>query len=99
MRIAHFVHRYPPALGGAEAYFARLGSYLATHGDAVTVFTTTALDLTAFWSPRGQCLPTGETTEAGVTIRRYPLWRFPGRRYLLKALALFPNRRWRCLTL
>ena len=24
MRVAHFVQRYPPALGGSEAYFARL---------------------------------------------------------------------------
>ena len=40
MRIAHFVHRYPPALGGSEAYFARLSRFLAAQGDQVTVFTT-----------------------------------------------------------
>ena len=45
MRVAHFIHRYPRAIGGAEAYFARLSSYLAQQGDRVTVFTTTALDL------------------------------------------------------
>src|ERR671936_159495 len=28
MRVAHFVQRYPPALGGSEAYFARLSRYL-----------------------------------------------------------------------
>ena len=43
MRVAHFVQRYPPALGGSEAYFARLSRFLAAHGDAVTVFTTTAV--------------------------------------------------------
>src|SRR5262249_42287777 len=59
MRIAHFVQRYPPALGGSEAYFARLGRFLAAAGDNVTVFTTTALDLEAFWSRRGRCLPAG----------------------------------------
>jgi len=38
MRVAHFVQRYPPALGGSEAYFARLGRWLAASGDEVTVF-------------------------------------------------------------
>ncbi len=32
LRIAHFVQRYPPALGGSEAYFARLSRYLAARG-------------------------------------------------------------------
>src|SRR5205807_1272984 len=42
MRIAHFIQRYPPALGGSESYFARLSRYLAAGGNEVTVFTTTA---------------------------------------------------------
>src|SRR5438132_1398950 len=33
MRAAHFVQRYPPALGGSEAYFARLSRHLAAAGD------------------------------------------------------------------
>jgi glycosyltransferase involved in cell wall biosynthesis len=99
MRIAHFCHRYPPALGGAEAYFARLSEYLAARGDEVTVFTTTALDLTAFWSPAGLTLPAGTQQERGVTIRRYPLWQLRGRRYLLKALSLLPLPRWQRLVL
>jgi glycosyltransferase involved in cell wall biosynthesis len=92
IRIAHFVQRYPPALGGSEAYFSRLGKYLAARGDRVTVFTTDALDLEAFWSPRARRLPAGVTEEGGVEVRRYPLWHCPGRRYLLKALALLPWR-------
>jgi glycosyltransferase involved in cell wall biosynthesis len=99
MRIAHFIHRFPPALGGSEAYFARLGNYLQQQGDDVTVFTTTALDLSAFWSPRGQCLPSGEFWQDGARVRRYPLWRFFGRRYLLKPLSLIPHRLWQCLTM
>src|SRR5450631_499276 len=85
MRLAHFIQRYPPALGGSEAYFARLSRYCADRGDAVTVFTSNALALDAFWSPAGLCLPSGVDCEAGVTIRRYPLWRIRGRRWLLKA--------------
>src|SRR5438105_8641507 len=99
LRIAHFVQRYPPALGGSEAYFARLSRHLTAAGDAVTVFTSNALDLEAFWSKRGRCLPAGVDTQDGVTVRRYALLRWPGRRYLLKALSLIPNRLWQCLTL
>ena len=50
LRIAHFCHRYPPALGGSEAYFARLSSFCAAKGDAVDVWTTNAYDLDAFWN-------------------------------------------------
>lgn len=99
LRVAHFIHRYPPALGGAEAYFARLGRHLAAAGERVTVFTTTAVDLEAFWSRRGACLPAGVTVEDGVEVRRYPLLRWPGRRYVLKALSFVPHRLWQCLTL
>jgi glycosyltransferase involved in cell wall biosynthesis len=99
LRIAHFVHRYPPALGGAEAYFARLSRYLVSAGEEVSVFTTTAFDLSAFWSPRGRCLPGGVTDEDGVSVHRYPLWRFHGQRYFLKALSLLPLRDWQALTI
>jgi glycosyltransferase involved in cell wall biosynthesis len=99
LRVAHFVHRYPPALGGSEAYFARLSRYLAAEGDRVTVFTTAAYDLEAFWSPRGRCLPAGVTVEDGVTVRRYPLWRVRGQGYALKALSLLPHHGWQAMTM
>jgi glycosyltransferase involved in cell wall biosynthesis len=100
MRVAHFVQRYPPALGGSEAYFARLSRHLAAAGDRVTVFTTSALDLEAFWLRNGCCLPAGVSSEDGVDVRRYaPAWRFRGRRYLLKALSLAPLRTWQLLTM
>jgi glycosyltransferase involved in cell wall biosynthesis len=100
MRVAHFVQRYPPALGGSEAYFARLSRYLTTAGHGVSVFTTTALDLPAFWSPRGRRLPPGVACEDGVEVRRYsPAWCFRGRRWFLKALSLVPVRPWQLLTM
>jgi len=77
MRIAHFVHRYPPALGGAEAYFARLSREIAAAGHEVTVFTTNALDLEALWSCRGRTVPEGRTVEEGVEVHRYSLIRWP----------------------
>jgi glycosyltransferase involved in cell wall biosynthesis len=99
MRIAHFIQRYPPALGGSEAYFARLSRFLSAAGDQVTVFTSAALDLKAFWSPWGRCLSPGVSHDNGVEIRRYGLLRWPGRRWVLKPLSLVPLRRWQCLTL
>jgi glycosyltransferase involved in cell wall biosynthesis len=98
MRVAHFVQRYPPALGGSEAYFARLGRHLAAHGDHVTVFTTTAVDLPAFWSTSGHCLRPGCRIEDGVEVRRYPLWHLPYQTRVLKALSFLPHRPWQCLT-
>lgn len=98
MHLAQFCHRYPPALGGAEAYSARLSRFLIEQGDEVTVFTSTAIDLTAFWSWQGRCLPAGIDRQEGVEVRRYRLWRWPGRRWLLKPLSLVPIRPWQCLT-
>jgi glycosyltransferase involved in cell wall biosynthesis len=99
MQIAHYIHRYPPALGGSESYFARLGRYLVASGDQLSVSTTNALDLEAFWSPRGRCLPSGSMMENGIQVHRHALWCWPGRRYLLKALSVVPHRLWQCLTL
>lgn len=90
MRIAHFIHRYPPALGGSEAYFARLSRHLRDAGDTVTVFTTSAIDLEAFWSCRGRCGLSGVTVEAGIEVRRYAPWRWFGRRWMLRAASLLP---------
>src|SRR5262245_915918 len=77
MRVAHFVHRYPPALGGAESYFARLSDYLTAAGDQVTVFTTTAVDLEYFATSRGRRLRSGQALQDGVTVRRYGLLHVP----------------------
>jgi glycosyltransferase involved in cell wall biosynthesis len=99
MRIAHFIQRYPPALGGSEAYFARLSQHLVERGHQVTVFTTDAYDLEAFWTTRGRCLRSGTRVENGVEVRRYRLWRCPEHRRVLKLLSFLPHRLWQCLTM
>src|SRR5262245_43810607 len=99
MKIAHFIQRYPPALGGSEAYFERLSRHLCDRGHSVQVWTTAALDLEAFWSRRGQMMPEGSEQNDGVMVRRFPLSRWPLRRYMLKALSFIPERTLQCLTM
>ena len=106
LHVAHFVHRYPPAVGGAEAYFARLGEYLIACGNTVDVWTTTAVELGEMW---GRPVGTGNAmtgcgSEHSVTafpvprVRRFRPLSFPLRRYVLKALSLIPHRPWQLLT-
>lgn len=103
MHVAQFVQRYPPALGGAESYTARLSKYLASRSHAVTVWTSTAVELADMWRvSRSQREPHFREQRAGVDsspcVRRYRPLRFPARRYVLKALSLLPLRVWQCLT-
>jgi L-malate glycosyltransferase len=99
MHVAQFVHRYPPALGGAEAWAARLSRHLVSSGDRVTVWTTTALDLTEFTRRGRRELPEGASEEDGVTVHRFrPSLRWPGRRAVLKAASLVPVRPWQAMT-
>ena len=99
LRIAHFVQRYPPAIGGAESYFARLSRYLVARGERVQVFTSNALDLEAFWSPNARTVRPSTTVENGVIVHRYPVRHFPCHRYVLKGLSLLPWPRWQAFTL
>jgi glycosyltransferase involved in cell wall biosynthesis len=99
VNLAHVCHRYPPAVGGSEAYFARLSAWLAARGHRVVVFTSTADDLSAFWDRRARQFAPGVTYEHGVEVRRLPLWHWPfAHRYVQKALSLLPMRRWQALT-
>src|SRR5580658_243252 len=100
MHIAQFIHRYPPALGGAEAYTARLCNYLAECGDDVRVWTSKAIQLGEMWQKSNirQSQQTNVIANGSPQIRRYNPLGFPGRRYILKALSLIPFRKWQCLT-
>jgi glycosyltransferase involved in cell wall biosynthesis len=93
------VQRYPPALGGSEAYFALLSEFLVNCGFSATVFTTAACDLDAFSSYRGRRFRPGVTVQEGVSVRRYPLTLFPGQRHALRLLSMLPVRPWQLMTL
>ena len=47
MRVAHFIQRYPPALGGSEAYFARLSRYLVGAGARAALVADTTVSVAA----------------------------------------------------
>jgi glycosyltransferase involved in cell wall biosynthesis len=105
MHVAQFVHRYPPALGGSEVYTARLCEYLAARGADVRVWTSAAMALGEMWGAeepdtrgREERNAVGSSRVGGVDLSRHRPLRFPARRYLLKALSLFPHRPWQCLT-
>ena len=71
MQVAQFVHRYPPALGGAEAYTARLCEYLAARGDDVRVWTTTAVELEEMWRS-GEPRPPRRGLSGDPVVESYP---------------------------
>jgi glycosyltransferase involved in cell wall biosynthesis len=87
----HLIQRYPPALGGAESYFARLSRYLTSRGEPVQVHTSTAIDLEAFWKPAARRLAPGVERDGILTVQRHAIRHFPGRRVVLKALSLLPH--------
>ena len=93
MHVAHFVPRYPPAVGGAEAYTRRLAAFHAAHGDTPTVWTSTAVGVQALTRPGHETLPESRAGE----VRRYRPAHFPGRRYVLKAASLVPVAWWQAL--
>lgn len=86
----HLIQRYPPALGGAESYFARLSNYLASQGDVVEVHTSNALALEAFWKASASRLPAVSSSTEHLRLQRHAIRYFPGRKVVLKALSLIP---------
>jgi len=86
----HLIQRYPPALGGAESYFARLSRYLARQDCLVEVHTSNALALEAFWRKSAAHTPAGMSHDGKVIVHRHAIRHFPGRKVVLKALSMLP---------
>ena len=69
LRIAHFIQRYPPALGGSESYFARLSRYFVDQrGQAPYYFDIEAAARTA---PRASDSYYRRHGLRGLELRRY----------------------------
>lgn len=77
MRILHLIARYWPAFGGAESYLREVSERLAAEGHAVTVVTSDALEVEAFWDPARRRVAELQSEHNGVKIRRIPLRHFP----------------------
>lgn len=86
MQILHVVQGYTPAIGGTERLIQKVSEQLVErHGDAVTVFTTTAYNCELFWRRDQPELPAGTTSINGVTVRRFPVFNYFNRLRLLLA--------------
>jgi glycosyltransferase involved in cell wall biosynthesis len=77
MRLLHVVQRYHPYRGGSELVFAELSERLAAEGHAVTVYTTDAWDLEAFWGRGHRRIAEASALVNGVPVVRWPVRPLP----------------------
>ncbi len=96
MKILQVVHRYPPAIGGAENYFFELAKHCAGLGHQVEVITTDAVRLEEFWS-KGRASNEGEKVnhDDRITIRRFPLAYLPFHHLMMRVLHRLPLGFWK----
>jgi len=95
MHIVFVVPRFFPYRGGYENSLLALGKYLVVRGHRVTVFTTVANDLEAFWLPGFKTFPEGEILVDGVKVRRFPISYNILHRRATRLLGLVPYWRWK----
>ena len=73
MHVAFVLPRFYPYRGGYENSVLALSKRLIGRGHRVTVFTTVADDLEAFWLPGFKTFPEEQITVDGVKVRRFPI--------------------------
>ena len=95
MHVALVLPRFFPYRGGYENSLLALAKYLVAHGHRVTVFTTVADDLEAFWLPGFKTFPEEQTSVDGVVVRRFPIDYNALRRRSTRLLGLAPYWRWK----
>lgn len=78
MRVLHVVQRYWPYDGGSERHARAIAERQAAEGHSVTVLTTDAWDLEAFWRPGKRRIATHHEWRHGVEIRRFAVRSLPG---------------------
>ena len=76
MHFVHVVQLYHPVTSGSVKFFVELAAQLVRRGHRVTVLTTTAGELEAFWLPNKREFPAATEVLAGTTIHRFPIQRF-----------------------
>jgi len=95
MHVALVLPRFFPYRGGYENSLLALARYLVAHGHRVTVFTTVADDLEAFWLPGFKTFPEEQISVDGVVVRRFPIDYNALRRRSTRLLGLAPYWRWK----
>jgi len=95
MHIAFVLPRFYPYRGGYENSLLSLAKHLAGRGHRVTVFTTVADDLEAFWLPGRKTFPVEQITVDGVTVRRFPISYNKTLRRMSRLLGMLPHWRWK----
>jgi len=95
MHVALVLPRFFPYRGGYENSLLALAKYLVAHGHRVTVFTTVADDLEAFWLPGFKSFPEEQISVDGVVVRRFPIDYNVLRRRSTRLLGLAPYWRWK----
>lgn len=95
MHVVFVLPRFFPYRGGYENSLLALAKYMVKHGHRVTVFTTVANDLEAFWLPEFRRFPEGQIEIDGVVIRRFPIDYNKLRRRASRFLGAFPYWRWK----
>ena len=98
MRIAWFIHRYHPVVGGAENYGRAMVRRFVAAGHEVDVFTSDAQDLWYFTDARLRRVDAPRVSIVdGATVYRFPVRHVPMQRYLGRALSYLPHWPTRCL--
>jgi glycogen synthase len=95
MHVALVLPRFFPYRGGYENSLLALARYMVAHDHRVTVFTTVADDLEAFWLPGFKTFPEEQISIDGVVVRRFPIDYNALRRRSSRLLGLAPYWRWK----
>ena len=92
MRIAWFIHRYFPCIGGAENYARAMVRRYVSKGHEVDVFTSDADDLWYFTN-KGRRRVEGpvESRVDGARVRRFAVKHLPLQRYFGRLLSYAPH--------
>jgi glycosyltransferase involved in cell wall biosynthesis len=98
MRIAWFIHRYHPCVGGAENYGRAMVRRFVEAGHEVDVLTSNAHDLWYFTNKgRKRVEAPTESIVDGARVRRFPVKHLPLQRYFGRLLSYAPHWPTRCV--
>ncbi len=92
MKIALFIHRYAPCIGGAETFARAMVRRFVASGHSADVFTANAHDLRHFANPKARKVEApAESAVDGATVHRFAVKHFPFQRYVGRLLSYVPH--------